>query len=138
MRTPSLSATLLTNVATSTLAGVVLLAIPALVGDFMGEVPSWLCRLVGAGLLLFAGWVYWVRRTLPGSWHGVGWVLGFDVAWVLATPVAMLVFDSHLSIWGHLVLVDVALLVAAFAFLEAYWLKHLKHRGAQSLSPTEL
>lgn len=126
MKTPSLSATLLTNVVTSAMAGVALLAAPALIGDLMGDVPAWLCRLVGAGLLLFAAWVYWVRGNLPASGPWVAWVLGLDLAWILATPVVMLIFADQLNLWGKLLLIDVALIVTGFAALERYWLGRMK------------
>lgn len=130
MKMPSLSATLLTNITTSAVAGLALLAAPEPIGEFMGGVASWLCRLIGAGLVLFAIGVYGVQRSLPGSVRGVGWVLALDIAWVLATPIVMLVFAGQLNLGGHLLLVDVALLVSGFALLERYWLKQAKHRDA--------
>lgn len=126
MKTPSLSATLSTNAITSALAGLALLMAPALIGEFLGDVSPWICQLVGAGLFLFAVWVYWVRSTLPESGPWVGWILGFDVAWILATPVVMLFFSEQLNAWGHTVLAGVALWVSAFAFLEGHWLKRIK------------
>lgn len=127
MKTPSLSATLLTNTATSALAGILLLTLPAPIGEFMGGVALWLLRLVGAGLLMFALGVHLVNRGLPTTGRWVTTVLLFDIAWILATPVVMLVFAQQLSIWGHLLLAEVALIVTAFASLEWHWLKRIKN-----------
>lgn len=130
MKTPSLSATLLTNSVTSALAGALLLAMPSAIGDFMGGVAPWLLQLVGAGLVLFALGVHKVRRALPASRSGVAWVLALDVSWIVATPVVMLVYAQALNVWGHLLLADVALLVCVFAGLERYWLKRMKGGAA--------
>lgn len=123
MKLPGITATLMTNVLVSALSGTLLLAIPNLLSDVMGSVPAWLLQGVGFGLLLFAAGVYGVRRALPDARRGVAWVLVLDIAWVLATPVVMVVFASQLSLWGHILLVDAALIVAAFALLEWRWLK---------------
>ena len=128
MQVPSLSATLLTNTVTSAIAGLLLLAAPNPIGAFMGGVAPWLLQLVGAGLALFALSVLLVRRTLPGSGSttGVDWVFALDVTWIIATPVVMLVYAQQLSLWGHLLLADVTLLVMGFSCLERYWLKRMR------------
>ena len=128
MKVPSLSATLLTNTVTSAIAGLLLMAVPNPIGEFMGGVAPWLLQLVGAGLVLFALGVFLVRRTLSGSGSatGVAWVLALDMTWIIATPVVMLVYVQQLSLWGHLLLADVALLVMGFACLERYWLKRMR------------
>ncbi|MEP4545802.1 MAG: hypothetical protein ABJ000_06435 [Saccharospirillum sp.] len=128
MKVPSLSATLLTNAVLSGIAGLLLLAVPGPIGDFMGGVASWLLQWVGAGLVLFALGVLMLRRTLPGSGYttGVAWVFALDMTWIIATPVVMLVYAQQLSLWGHLLLADVALLVMGFACLERYWLKRMR------------
>jgi len=92
----------------------------------MGDIASWLLHLVGAGLLVFAIGVYSVRRTLPAGRTGVAWVLALDIAWIIATPVVMVIYAQHLNLWGHLLMADVALLVSVFAGLEWYWLKRTK------------
>ncbi|WP_127560318.1 hypothetical protein [Saccharospirillum alexandrii] len=128
MKVPSLSATLLTNTVMSAIAGLLLMAIPNPIGAFMGGVAPWLLQLLGAGLVLFALGVFLVRRALPGSGSttGVAWVFALDMTWIIATPVVMLVYAQQLSLWGHLLLADVALLVMGFACLERYWLKRMR------------
>ena len=71
MKIPSLTTTLLVNVICSATAGAVLVIAPAAMTGIIGEVPAWLCQLVGAGLMLFAGWVYWISRRLPDARIGV-------------------------------------------------------------------
>lgn len=118
MRYPHIATTLKINSAVSAVAGLALLAAPAAVGGLLGAVPVWLCQAVGVGLLIFAADVLWVALRLPHSQRFVAWICAADIAWVAATPLVMQVFASELSVWGHLILVDAALLVAAFAFLE--------------------
>ncbi len=132
MKVPSLSATLLTNTVTSAIAGLLLMAVPNPIGEFMGGVAPWLLQLVGAGLVLFALGVFMVRRALPGSGSitRVAWVFALDMSWIIATPVVMLVYVQQLSLWGHLLLADVALLVMGFACLERYWLKRMRAGAA--------
>jgi multisubunit Na+/H+ antiporter MnhF subunit len=117
MKYPTLSATLKTNAAFSAIGGALLLA-PAVLADLMGTIPVWLCQAVGLGLLIFAADVLWVALRLPRSQRFVSWIFAADVAWVLATPVVMLAFAAQLSIWAQLILLDVALVVGVFAFLE--------------------
>lgn len=123
MKIPGLPITLLVNVVCSVIAGVILVVASSTMSDIIGDVPAWLCQLVGVGLMLFAAWVYWISRRLPDARTGVAWVFALDMVWVLGVPVVMVVFASHLSLWGHFLLGGSALLVAGFAWLEWYWLK---------------
>lgn len=125
MKIPSLATTLMVNVLCSAAAGAVLVVLPTTMAGIIGNVPVWLCQLVGAGLMLFAAWVFWISRRLPGAHTGVAWVFALDVVWVLGVPVVMVVFASYLSLWGQLLLGGSALLVADFAWLEWHWFKRL-------------
>ncbi len=125
MKIPGLTTTLLVNVICSAIAGTVLIVLPATMAGIMGDVPAWLCQLVGAGLVLFAVWVYWIYRGLPDARIGVAWVFALDMVWVVGVPVVMVAFASHLTLWGHLLLGGSALLVADFAWLEWYWFKRM-------------
>lgn len=125
MNVPGIKAALLTNVICSALAGAVLAVAPASMAPIIGDVPAWLCQLVGVGLMLFAAWVYWISRRLPNARTGVTWVFLLDMVWVLGVPVIMLVFASYLSLWGHLLLGGSVVMVAVFAWLEWYWVKRM-------------
>lgn len=125
MKIPSLTTTLRVNVICSAAVGAILVAAPATMAGIIGDVPAWLCQLVGAGLLLFAAWVYWVSRRLPDARTGVAWVFALDMVWVVGVPVVMVVFASYLTLWGHLLLGGSALLVADFAWLEWHWFKRM-------------
>jgi hypothetical protein len=130
MNVPGIKATLLTNVICSALAGAVLALAPTTMAAIIGDVPAWLCQLVGAGLMLFATWVYWISRHLPNARIGVTWVFLLDMVWVLGTPLVMLAFASHLSLWGHLLLGSSVAMVAVFAWLEWYWVKRMANGTA--------
>lgn len=127
MKIPSLTTTLLVNVICSAAAGAVLLVAPTTMANIIGEVPAWLCQAVGAGLMLFAGWVYWISRRLPDARLGVTWVFALDMVWVVGIPVVMVVFANYLTLWGYLLLGGSVLLVADFAWLEWYWVRRMPH-----------
>lgn len=126
MKIPGLATTLRVNVICSAVAGATLVVWPATLASVMGEVPIWLCQLVGAGMLLFAAWVYWVSRQLPNARTGVTWVFALDMVWVVGVPVVMVVYASYLTLWGHLLLGGSALLVAEFAWLEWHWSRRIQ------------
>lgn len=123
MKTPSLSLVLSLNAVTSALAGVLMLLLPGWVAELFGQVPAWVCQWVGAGLLLFGLSVGYIARQLPHSWSTTRWILALDVAWLLATPIAMVGFASHLSLLGQILLLLVAGMVLWYAWWEAYWLR---------------
>lgn len=123
MKTPSLFLVLSLNAITSALAGVLMLLLPGWVAELFGHVPAWICQWVGAGLLLFALGVGYIARQLPHSWSATQWILALDVAWLLATPIVMVVFAGYLSLLGHIVLLLVAVMVFWYAWWEAYWLR---------------
>lgn len=125
MRIPGLSTTLIVNVICSAIAGAVLVLAPSTMAGVIGDVPAALCQLVGAGLILFAAWVYWISRRLPDARTGVAWVFALDMVWVLGVPVVMVVFANYLTLWGQLLLGGSAVLVAEFAWLEWYWFKRM-------------
>ncbi|MBC53098.1 MAG: hypothetical protein CMQ34_04595 [Gammaproteobacteria bacterium] len=131
MKLPSLATTLLVNVICSAAVGAVLVVAPTTMAGVIGEVPAWLCQLVGAGLLLFAAWVYWISRRLPDARTGVTWVFALDMVWVVGVPVVMVVFASYLTLWGHSLLGGSALLVAGFAWLEWYWVRRISDTSRQ-------
>ena len=66
----------------------------------------------------FAADVAFVATRKPISPGLAKMVTLADLAWVLATPVVMLLGASWLSFWGHVLLLDVALLVAFCALCQ--------------------
>lgn len=123
MKNPSLFLVLSLNALTSALAGVLLLLLPGWVAELLGQVPAWICQWVGAGLLLFGLGVGYIAWQLPHNWSATRWILVLDLAWLVATPIVMLVFASHLSLLGNMLLVLVAGIVFWYARWEAYWLR---------------
>lgn len=115
--------TLKINAAFSALGGLLMLDFAEAITRSMGSFPVLITQVVGAALVLFALDVLWVatRKTLSATF--VKLIYAADVAWVLATPVVMMVFQNQLSLWGHLLLVDVAIAVLAFAWFEGKGLR---------------
>ncbi|MEE2602665.1 MAG: hypothetical protein VX595_06325 [Pseudomonadota bacterium] len=114
----SLKSALLFNALCSTILGVILLFYPSAVAALMGEFNPLILMVLGAGLLLFAADVAWVATRKPISQRLAKMITTADAAWVVATPVAMIVAAPWLSFWGQILLLDVALLVAFCALCQ--------------------
>lgn len=114
----SLKNALLFNAACSALLGAALLLAPDVLASLMGEVSSLLLKILAGALLFFAAAVVYVATRQPVSPGLARMITVADLAWVLATPVVMLLGSSWLSFWGHVLLLDVALLVAFCALCQ--------------------
>ena len=116
MKMPSLSTTLKANAIFSGLCAVTLALFAGPVANFMGTFPPWIFYLLALGLLPFGAAALWVSRS-PSPVAGRFFLMA-DLAWVVATPIVMLVANPWLSLWGHLMLLDIAIIVGVFAWLE--------------------
>ncbi|XOZ33656.1 hypothetical protein ACMDCT_15855 [Halomonadaceae bacterium KBTZ08] len=116
MKIPSLSTTLKGNATFSFLSAGVLGLFAETIAAFMGSFPPWIFHLLAVGLVPFGAAAVWVSRS-PSAVAGRCFFAA-DVAWLIATPIVMLVAGPWLNLWGHLVLLDIAILVGVFAWLE--------------------
>lgn len=114
----SLKNALLFNAACSALLGAALLLAPDVLATLMGELSSLLLKILGVALLFFAAAAAFVATCEPVSPGLARMITVADLAWVLVTPVVMLLGSSWLSFWGHVLLLDVALLVAFCALCQ--------------------
>ena len=114
----SLKHALLFNAACSTLLGATLLLAPDGLASLMGEFSPLILMALGAALLIFAADVAFVATRQSISPGLAKMITVADLAWVAATPVVMMLAASWLSFWGHLVLLDVALLVGICALFQ--------------------
>lgn len=114
----SLKYALLFNATCSALLGAALLLAPDVLASLMGEFSSLILKILGGALLFFAADVAFVATRQPVSPGLAKMITVADLAWVLATPVVMLLGSSWLSFWGHVLLLDVALLVAFCALCQ--------------------
>ncbi|MFP1681059.1 hypothetical protein ACLD0W_01035 [Alloalcanivorax sp. C16-1] len=104
------------NAVGTALLGVVLIAaagpLAGLFSAYSGAVPPLLMTGAGVVCLLFAVDLAWAARR---SDRGVGFARLLtlaDAGLVLALPLVMLVAASRLSLWGQLLLADLALITA--------------------------
>ena len=91
---------------------------PGSMAALMGKFNPLILMVLGAGLLLFAADVAWVATRKSISPVLAKMITTADVAWVLATPVVMIVAAPWLSFWGQMLLLDVALLVGFCALCQ--------------------
>ena len=125
MRVPKINTTLYANAVFSVTSGVVFLLFPGFLAESIIELPSIVFLVLGIGLLLFALDVYLTARKNPPSRGKVLYIFGADVAWVVGTPIALLLLADRMTSLGVMLFIDIAVIVAVFAALEWFGLAKL-------------
>ena len=107
-----------TNVVLSALSGIVLASGANLIGPLIGfDLPS-LYIVTGAGLVVFAYWV-WIVATRPViKRRHAQFILWLDILWVLSSAILLFGFSQFLTIVGIVMITAAAVLVAAFSVAE--------------------
>lgn len=116
---PLLRRTLRANAAFSAGCGALLLLLAAPMAPLFGLPSGAVLQAVGIGLLPFAAVLAWSagRAAVPRRW-----VLAFtaaDVSWVIGSGILLLLAWNALSVTGRALIIAVALVVEAFATLQA-------------------
>jgi hypothetical protein len=118
-RNPLFFTAITANAVFSSLCGLVMAATPTTVAGWLGITRTADIVAIGVFLLGFAGFMLWIRSrgriVAPVAW---GIVIG-DLGWVAYSAVLVGGFSQHFSTFGLWLIVDVALLVGAFAGLQA-------------------
>jgi len=120
-----LTSALHANAIFSGASGMLLVVLPGWWAALFGVLPASAYATLGAGLLGFAGIVWWTARGIDARRPLVNGILAADTLWVLATPVVMLLAAGTMRPTGHLLLVAVALAVALLAMLQWLGLRRL-------------
>jgi len=123
IKLPSLKSTLYANTIFSTVCAVWLMGAASWFQSNVMDLPVMVYQFVGAGLLVFAFDVFWVARKLPESQKRVWLIFAGEVIWVLGTPVLMALMSAQITQLGFWLLIDIAVIVGAFAAIELRWLK---------------
>lgn len=112
------------NATFSALSGLALLALAAPIARVTGSYPAWINELLGVVLLVLAADVFWVA-TRPQLSESLSRTIFYaDIAFVIATPVVMLVCRDYLSFWGQMLLLDVGIATAVLAYFEGRGLRY--------------
>lgn len=107
----------------SGLTGVLLLVAAGPVSALIGLAASGVARIIGAGLIVYAGALLWnARRTTVARGEVVAAVL-LNIAWVIGS--AALVLAGPLTALGNLAVAAVAAVVLGFTLLEIVGLSRL-------------
>ncbi len=122
MSTTRLKRALLSNAAFSSISGFSMLVFSAPLSQLIGLSQPVPLRLIGAGLLLFAGSIIWTatRPSIPAK--AVRAIIWQDWAWVAASAVVILLQAFDLSNIGYFLIAGVAAIVALFAVLQHRYL----------------
>ncbi len=114
MQTRTLRTALLANALFSTLSGLTCIVLSRAVAEFMGTGEPLVYRIIGLGLLGFAGFVTWT-----GTRHHIDTVAAAlisiaDFAWVAGTVVLIVLAFAPLQTAGMLMLLVIAAIVLTF------------------------
>ncbi len=128
MKIPRIQTILYANAGFCLFSALVIVLFSGLLARYVINLPSLVFIALAVGLILFALDVFLTARQVAPTRGKVLYIFYADLAWVLLTPVVMVALNDRLTRLGNLVLVDIALIVSAFAALE--WLA-LRKREAR-------
>jgi hypothetical protein len=111
-----LRSTLVINGVSTALCGLALLLAPEALAELLGVSPPALLAAVGAGLVLYAGGLFWTARRRPVSGAAAWAAIVLDLGWV-AGSLAVVELGILTSIGSGLVML-VAAVVLIFAVLQ--------------------
>ncbi len=110
------------NAVFSAASGFFLSIVPAAIAAEIGLDSAGLLRILGLGLLMFAGYVYYTgTRELVNPRSVMSIVIG-DFLWIFGSVWLLFGFPQILNDFGRIVVIAVALAVLVFADLQAYGL----------------
>ena len=120
MSVPKINTVLYANASFCLASAVLIMLLPGMLADLVISLPLVVFRILGIGLLLFALDVLITARKESPSRGKVIYIFVADLAWVLMTPVVLFTLQERITNLGNLLLVDIAIVVGAFATFE--WL----------------
>ncbi|MFC4273093.1 hypothetical protein GQF03_07880 [Sneathiella chungangensis] len=116
--------TLLIDAGTSLLSGGVALLFAGPLAHWMG-MADWVLYTLGAGLVLFAADVAFTATRKVINPLFVKGIIAANVAWVVGSAIALLLFQDRLTVAGSWVVEIIAIAVAVLTSLQAVSLRRL-------------
>ncbi len=126
---PLLRHALLADAAVSRATGLVMFAGAGLLAGMLG-LPEALLRYAGLILVPFAGWVAFLARQEQLSRAAIGAVVGINVLWATDSLLLLVTGWVTPNVLGVAFVVAQALIVAAFAFAQAFGMRGSPNRLA--------
>ena len=120
MSIPKIQTVLYANAVYCFVSALLIILLRAVLAEQVINLPTEAFLLLGAGLVAFAIDVFCTARRENPSKSKLLYIFVADLAWVAMTPVVMLALQNRITSLGNMLLVDIALIVAAFAAFE--WL----------------
>lgn len=118
MNTISLKHALWGNAVFSTTCAILLLGLTQPLATVIGSVPQDILIFLGLALAAFAAQLLWVAAGKPIKRALATAITAADAAWVIATPVILILFPNYFTEFGNLILVIVAGAVGCCAILQ--------------------
>lgn len=115
------------NATFSLLSGISLALFGGSLAPVLGVELSWVLRIIGGGLLLFALGVAFVARRAPLLRSGVAAITLMDLGWVLGTLGLALLWPAALNTTGWIAAVLVAFAVALFGATQHLGIRRLRN-----------
>ena len=114
------------NSAFSLINGLIMLALPGTVAEYMGVESKMAFSVLGILLLVWAVDVFWVARRNPLNLMYARLVIGGDILWVIGSAVVLLLNLFDFSTTGNWVTLIVADIVMIFAIAQYIGVRRLQ------------
>jgi len=114
------------NATFSGVSGVVMIAGRHWFSQLFGPVTPTIFAAIGAGLIVYAGWLVLVARRQAIDVREVWTAVLADLGWVIGTAILLAAQPLWLSLSGTIVAALIGAVVAAFAIVQWYGLKQLQ------------
>ena len=131
--TPLLKYTLLTNAATSALAGLLCIVLNGFLSELIGLSSSIYLYIVGGFLLIFAADVWFTASRNPINPLFVKMIIAADLAWVIGSFLLVLLLPELFTFTGIVLIEVIAVGVLGYAVLQTIGLKQTS-AGAQRIT----
>ena len=131
-----LRSTLVINGISTVLCGVALLAAPGVLAELLGVSPPALLAVVGGGLVLYAGGLFWTARRHPIPDAAAWTAIVLDLGWVIASVTVIEV--GVLTRIGTGLVALVAAVVLTFAMLQFVGVWKTPRAGVTGPDPRDL
>ncbi len=116
----NLKITLIANALFSGVSGLFMILLPDWFAGQVGLTQSLLILCIGIGLVVFAGYVLFT--SVKGAMQNVTGIISGDIAWVVGSLVALILFWTKIPASGRWLVDIIAIIVGLFAYFQyRYW-----------------
>ena len=116
---------LTSNAIFSSISGLLMLVAASYIAELLGNIPPIIITITGAGLIIFAAWVFFIARSDSVPKADVWAVIIGDTGWVVGSVILLLLFNDIFTTTGLWIIGLIAAVVLTFADLQFFGLRRL-------------